>query len=72
MANTVENMTKDEEWFVERVWMQLKLPDREYDALADYVLERMKVAKENGWDERFSTFLVKTMAIDYAKKRDNR
>lgn len=66
MANSVENMTEDEENFVERVWRQLKLPDSEYDTLADYALRRMDIARSGGWDERFTTFLVKTIARDYS------
>lgn len=66
----------DDILLIERVWVKLKLPPEayltEYQRVADYTCQRLEEARIAGWDERFTTVLVRSIAEDYLLLHDDR
>jgi hypothetical protein len=60
-----------DEFLIERIWRQLDVPQSEYQHLVDFANCRLEDARSNGWDERFTTPMVRRIALEFKAAYDN-
>lgn len=50
-------------------WTTDGIPEEHQD-LCDFALDHLNLARANGWDERYTTLIVATIAAGYRRQRE--